>query len=332
MDAMQKTFDRAAEDLGNAIHLEHVNVTIPDQRIASLFYGAGLGLTRDPYLQVMDDNMWMNVGRSQFHLPTGKAAGAARQDRHRHRRPRGAAEAARHREAEARRHQVRLRRAQRLRPGDLPVGQHHPPARARRGAVRPHQSRHSLCRVRRAGRHRQGHRQILPRDDRRAGRGRERRRHHRQGHRRQEPASAVPRDRQAAAGLRRASRADLRRQLLRPAQAARRARPRQPRGQPVPVPLPRHHRSRHRQAPVHHRARGAKPDASDVPAPAGQPQPGADRAQLRQRLRPGVVGDGAAALRRSAPTPRRSRLDKTHRAWRTSADIRTWAIEGTCRA
>ena len=71
MDAMQKTFDRAAEDLGNAIHLEHVNVTIPDQRIASLFYGAGLGLTRDPYLMVMDDNMWMNVGRSQFHLPSG---------------------------------------------------------------------------------------------------------------------------------------------------------------------------------------------------------------------------------------------------------------------
>jgi hypothetical protein len=68
----QKTFDRAAEDLGNAIHLEHVNVSIPDQRIASLFYGAGLGLTRDPYLMVMDDNMWMNVGRSQFHLPSGK--------------------------------------------------------------------------------------------------------------------------------------------------------------------------------------------------------------------------------------------------------------------
>ena len=72
MNPMQKSFDRAAEDLGNAIHLEHVNVTIPDQRIASLFYGAGLGLTRDPYLMVMDDNMWMNVGRSQFHLPTGK--------------------------------------------------------------------------------------------------------------------------------------------------------------------------------------------------------------------------------------------------------------------
>src|SRR5215207_1385120 len=73
MDPMQKTFDRAAEDLGNSIHLEHVNVSIPDQRIAQLFYGAGLGLTRDPYLVVSDDNMWINVGRSQFHLPTGKA-------------------------------------------------------------------------------------------------------------------------------------------------------------------------------------------------------------------------------------------------------------------
>jgi hypothetical protein len=68
---MQQTFDRAAEDLGNAIHLEHVNVSIPDQRIASLFYVSGLGLTRDPYIMVADDNMWVNVGRSQFHLPTG---------------------------------------------------------------------------------------------------------------------------------------------------------------------------------------------------------------------------------------------------------------------
>ncbi|MEA2988818.1 MAG: hypothetical protein QOG83_1529 [Alphaproteobacteria bacterium] len=68
---MQQTFDRAAEDLGNAVHLEHVNVTIPDQRLAMLFYAAGLGLTRDPYLMTADDNMWINVGRSQFHLPTG---------------------------------------------------------------------------------------------------------------------------------------------------------------------------------------------------------------------------------------------------------------------
>jgi hypothetical protein len=64
-------FDRAAEDLGNSIHLEHVNVQVPDQRLAQLFYAAGLGLTRDPYLMVSDTNMWINVGRSQFHLPTG---------------------------------------------------------------------------------------------------------------------------------------------------------------------------------------------------------------------------------------------------------------------
>jgi hypothetical protein len=70
--AMQQTYDRAAEDLGNAIHLEHVNVTVPDQRLATLFYVTGLGLTRDPYLMVSDSNMWVNVGRSQFHLPSGE--------------------------------------------------------------------------------------------------------------------------------------------------------------------------------------------------------------------------------------------------------------------
>jgi len=70
---MQQPFDRAAEDLGNSIHFEHVNVTIPDQRLATLFYVAGLGLTRDPYLMVSDSNMWVNVGKSQFHLPEGTA-------------------------------------------------------------------------------------------------------------------------------------------------------------------------------------------------------------------------------------------------------------------
>jgi hypothetical protein len=70
---MQQSFDRAAEDVGNSVHLEHVNVNISSQHHASLFYVAGLGLTRDPYLMVSDDNMWVNVGRSQFHLPSGKA-------------------------------------------------------------------------------------------------------------------------------------------------------------------------------------------------------------------------------------------------------------------
>jgi hypothetical protein len=65
-------FDRSQEDLGNSIHLEHVNVQVPDQRLAQLFYAVGLGLTRDPYLMVSDTNMWINVGRSQFHLPSGR--------------------------------------------------------------------------------------------------------------------------------------------------------------------------------------------------------------------------------------------------------------------
>jgi hypothetical protein len=68
----KKTFDRAAEDLGNIVALEHVNVTVPDQEKATLFYINGLGLTRDPYMMTGPANMWVNVGRQQFHLPTGK--------------------------------------------------------------------------------------------------------------------------------------------------------------------------------------------------------------------------------------------------------------------
>ena len=68
---MQK-FDRSVEDLGNIVCLEHVNVRIPDQRFATIFYAMGLGLTRDPYLMTGVGNMWINVGRSQFHLPAGK--------------------------------------------------------------------------------------------------------------------------------------------------------------------------------------------------------------------------------------------------------------------
>jgi hypothetical protein len=68
---MERRFDRAAEDLGNIVKLEHVNVRIPDQRLSTLFYVAGLGYTRDPYIMVSTNNMWINMGQSQFHLPTG---------------------------------------------------------------------------------------------------------------------------------------------------------------------------------------------------------------------------------------------------------------------
>lgn len=69
---MKRKFDRSEEDLANVVELEHMNVTVPDQRIATLFYIVGMGFTRDPYLQTGIVNMWVNIGQSQFHLPVGK--------------------------------------------------------------------------------------------------------------------------------------------------------------------------------------------------------------------------------------------------------------------
>lgn len=63
----------AEEDVGNIIALEHINVQVPDQSLAVLFYVVGLGFTRDPYLTVGLTNMWINVGEQQFHLPTRNA-------------------------------------------------------------------------------------------------------------------------------------------------------------------------------------------------------------------------------------------------------------------
>ena len=66
-------FDRSGEDLGNIVNLGHANFRVPDQRLATIFYVTGLGLTRDPAMMTGVDNMWVNVGESQFHLPTGEA-------------------------------------------------------------------------------------------------------------------------------------------------------------------------------------------------------------------------------------------------------------------
>ena len=68
--ATKTKFDRAAEDIGNIVGLEHVNLLVPDQTPATSFYVSGLGLTRDPYLMTGPDIMWINIGRQQFHLPT----------------------------------------------------------------------------------------------------------------------------------------------------------------------------------------------------------------------------------------------------------------------
>lgn len=69
----EASFDRASEDLGNLVELGHANFRVTNQLLATTFYVTGLGLTRDPFIMTGTNNMWVNVGNSQFHLPTGDA-------------------------------------------------------------------------------------------------------------------------------------------------------------------------------------------------------------------------------------------------------------------
>jgi catechol 2,3-dioxygenase-like lactoylglutathione lyase family enzyme len=73
MNRSHNPYDRSTEDVGNIVEFGHVNLRVPDQQRAILFYVTGLGLTRDPFLQTGVDNAWINVGNSQFHLPVGAA-------------------------------------------------------------------------------------------------------------------------------------------------------------------------------------------------------------------------------------------------------------------
>ncbi len=66
----EQRYDRAIEDVGNLVEIGHVNVNVADQQRATDFYVTALGLTRDPYLMTGTTNMWVNIGRHQFHLPT----------------------------------------------------------------------------------------------------------------------------------------------------------------------------------------------------------------------------------------------------------------------
>jgi len=69
MNAKRREFDRSEEDFGNVLNMEHINLTVPDQQVAALFYVSGLGFTRDPFIDFGTFNMWINVGEQQFHLP-----------------------------------------------------------------------------------------------------------------------------------------------------------------------------------------------------------------------------------------------------------------------
>lgn len=73
MAQQSPAYDRSTEDVGNIVMLEHVNLTVPDQALAALFYVTGLGFTRDPYIDFGTQNMWVNLGEQQFHLPRADA-------------------------------------------------------------------------------------------------------------------------------------------------------------------------------------------------------------------------------------------------------------------
>jgi hypothetical protein len=60
-------------ETGTFVHFEHVNYRVPEHRLAHLYFCAHLGFTRDPTRMVGIDNMWVNAGRNQFHLPIGPA-------------------------------------------------------------------------------------------------------------------------------------------------------------------------------------------------------------------------------------------------------------------
>ena len=75
---MAMRYDRSAEDLGNIVLLDHVNVRVPDQRPATLFYIAGLGLTRDPYLLMADFGAYVRTQYAVDAVFADRAAWAER--------------------------------------------------------------------------------------------------------------------------------------------------------------------------------------------------------------------------------------------------------------
>ncbi len=158
----QQLYDRTAEDLGNLVGLEHVNLRVDNQGLASEFYLSALGLTRDPFMFPGTNNMWVNVGNSQFHLPSGEPnvlrghVGLVV--------PSLEELCERLGEAKSKLADTKFDCKQHNAYVEATCpGQQVPPLRARRGAVRRDQPRHGLCRVHRAGGDRRRHRPVLPR-------------------------------------------------------------------------------------------------------------------------------------------------------------------------
>ena len=146
---MEHRYDRKAEDFGNVVGLEHVNVLIPDQQARDAVLcerprADARSLSDDQHEQHVDQRRAQPVPPAD-----GRAAGAARPSRDRGAGPGGAARAgSRPCAKRSRARSFNVARAQFVRRGDLALGQPHPLPRAG-GALRPDHARHALCRVRR---------------------------------------------------------------------------------------------------------------------------------------------------------------------------------------
>lgn len=56
-------------EVGGILHLEHFNFEMLEHDMATIFFMNGLGLTRDPFRRADENNMGVNIGLQQFHLP-----------------------------------------------------------------------------------------------------------------------------------------------------------------------------------------------------------------------------------------------------------------------
>ena len=230
--------------------------------------------------------MWVNVGRSQFHLPTRGIqvlrghVGIVMPDLAALEAPPAEGGAA------ARGNAFHLGGARRRRRGDVPVGQplSLPRARAR---IRGHRARDRLRGIRRAARRRARHRAFLPRTS--SGRMPRLRR------RLRERNSRRCRQRRAAAALSGNRRARCRIMTGTTSRSTSRISPARTAACSSAGSSPRRAASTSTASAIswtwtpasafHDRARSAQPHASALRAPAGQSQPGADQPRLRARPR-----------------------------------------------
>lgn len=56
-------------EVGGILHLEHFNFEVFEHDMVTIFFMNGLGFTRDPFKRADENNIGVNIGMQQFHLP-----------------------------------------------------------------------------------------------------------------------------------------------------------------------------------------------------------------------------------------------------------------------